>query len=369
MGMRPGEAFVFVQKDGYPRTRVHLYRQIRLVDSHGVTSARVKRAGRKPLLNPTQMEQIWDFVTTKNTNERPVERRHVQTFIRQTLGITGPTTGNVLARLNMSKKVCQERTSPCKLTKGERVKIYYKFILKLREDNVLNDPSAIASMDVCTDSKGGFKKWGFSPINSGPIKITKVPKPYTSAIVTMVWGDGIDRTPSKLYTHDPFFNPTPGLTPAKKMKREALTAMLTKLEIDEKRIVYIPRERSKYCGENPGIYEDFLDSYDIPKNTLILHDNGPAYKRKKVHILDARGFPNHRAYPSAVHQWLSPNDNNVHGCKSKWHAEREDFSNDQERVLRLMQLIALETKERSKKYFRRNIFAVKRSNIPSVMSS
>jgi hypothetical protein len=60
-------------------------------------------------------------------------------------------------------------------------------------------------------------------------------------------------------------------------------------------------------------YEHFLNDYQIPKNALILHDGGKAFKRQKTSIFDTLGFKNHVAYPTDVHQFLSSNDNNLHG--------------------------------------------------------
>ena len=74
-----------------------------------------------------------------------------------------------------------------------------------------------------------------------------------------------------------------------------------------------------YWGECADMYEDFLRRYDIERDVLILHDGGNAFKRRKVSIFDSMGFANHEEYPSDIHQYMSPNDNKLHGCKAAWY--------------------------------------------------
>jgi hypothetical protein len=97
---------------------------------------------------------------------------------------------------------------------------------------------------------------------------------------------------------------------------------------------------------------------------LYLHDGGPGFKRGSVNIFDANGFKNRVTYPSAVHQFLSPNDNKVHACKSIWYEEY--YQLDQlEAPLRLMQLLD-ETIPQSKKYFNDNMLSTKKSKVEQI---
>jgi hypothetical protein len=132
------------------------------------------------------------------------------------------------------------------------------------------------------------------------------------------------------------------------------------------RIVYEPSAKH-YYAESPKIYEDFFKHYKIPENALILHDGGKAFKRQKTSIFDALGFKNHVSYPTDVHQFLSPNDNKLHGCKSTWYEEYYKFENEVSSSLRLMELIDLDTVKNSKTYFRKNLFNVTKSDLNEII--
>jgi hypothetical protein len=100
---------------------------------------------------------------------------------------------------------------------------------------------------------------------------------------------------------------------------------------------------------------------------LFLHDGGKAFKRQKTSIFDNLGFKNHVTYPTDVHQYLSPNDNKLHGCKSSWEKEYYNFPSGVSSSFRLMNLIDLDAVKNSKTYFRRNLFNVKKSDFDKVI--
>jgi hypothetical protein len=110
-----------------------------------------------------------------------------------------------------------------------------------------------------------------------------------------------------------------------------------------------------------------LNHYQIPKNALILHEGGKAFKRQKTSVFDNLGFKNHVAYPTDVHQFLSPNDNNLHCCKATWTEEYHDFENEVSSSIRLMNLIDLDTVNNSKTYFRNNLSNVKKSDLDEII--
>jgi hypothetical protein len=145
-----------------------------------------------------------------------------------------------------------------------------------------------------------------------------------------------------------------------------LDEALDKFGITPDRINFETSKRH-FRGECPDIYEDFLKRFDIDRCTLILHDGGNAFKRKKVSIFESLGFANHEQYPSDVHQYLSPNDNKLHACKVTWYNEYNKFENDVEAPLRLMQLIDREAEKNSRKYFDDNILRVKKSQVAEII--
>ena len=142
--------------------------------------------------------------------------------------------------------------------------------------------------------------------------------------------------------------------------------------ITEDRVIYTNSTKNFY-GESPEVYETFLGSFKgpraIPREALILHDGGRAFKRQKESILESAGFNNHVEYPTDVHQYLSPNDNRLHGCKAAWYEEYHKLEGSVAPTLRLMQLIDLETTSRSKIYFQNNLLRVKKSDLKRVIGT
>lgn len=184
----------------------------------------------------------------------------------------------------------------------------------------------------------------------------------------MVAADGVNKYSCRLYTHNPRMSSDQKNSERGRRLRAEFLSALEEFDITEDRVVYV-KSKKHYRGESAEIYEHFLGSYDIPKETLIMHDGGHSFKRGKVSIFDSLGFPDHVTYPTDVHQWLSPNDNNLHGCKSAWKEEYYKFRNDVHAPLRLMQLIDLDTKKNAKYYFKRNLLNVTKTSIKEIMKS
>jgi hypothetical protein len=62
------------------------------------------------------------------------------------------------------------------------------------------------------------------------------------------------------------------------------------------------------------------------------------------------------AYPAPVHQYLSPNDNRLHGAaKARWRNSRVDFKNDVESSLMLLHDLDVDLTEYGETWFKRNI--------------
>jgi hypothetical protein len=131
----------------------------------------------------------------------------------------------------------------------------------------------------------------------------------------MVSDDGLNYPSCLLFTHDPKMAKEQKKTDRGKRVRSEFEEALERYNNAEDRIIY-KKSNKNYFAESPAVFEHFLKHYPIPKNAHILHDGGKAFKRQKTSIFDNLGFKNHVAYPTDVHQFLSQNDNKLHGCKS-----------------------------------------------------
>lgn len=94
-----------------------------------------------------------------------------------------------------------------------------------------------------------------------------------------------------------------------------------------------------------------------------MSDNGNALFPNGNSVLEAVGFCKHVPYPAVVHQYLSPNDNRLHGtAKEAWRASEIDFSDDVSASLFLLNLLDVNIKNHSKTWFTRNILNLTRES-------
>jgi hypothetical protein len=179
---------------------------------------------------------------------------------------------------------------------------------------------------------------------------------YSNCIVTGVWSDGYNWTPSILFTHNPIFDRRRNPTFAHLLNMEYLDDLLKEYNISPYRIQYIESSR-KFTSESPEIVEKFFSIYNNIGHTIILTDCGNAFKRGTTDILTEIGFEQHITYPAPVHQYMSPNDNSLHGAaKATWRKSITDGKDDIGNSLFLLCLLDFYITLHSEKWFRRNFF-------------
>ena len=369
-GMKSKLAYDSIVELGYKSTQKCLYRQISLKKSTGRPMARVNPAGRKPKLNQAQMDQIHAHVVAQNETIKTINRLALRKHIldNHDVSLNMKSIGNYMGKMKIAKRKTTKVTGKSAVPLAVRKAAYWLFVLRMRAKQAWSiPPKQIRSIDT-TYTRDPMKiRDTIAPVGSPPQKDGGKRYKYSDAIVTCVSADGVDHTPCIMHTYNPAMAPQATSNGSvAKAKRAHFVALLEQYGIDESRIVYT-KSTKHYRGEDPKMYEDFLRHYDIPKDTVIMHDGGGAFKRQKVSIFDTLGYTKHEEYPTIAHQHLSPNDNNLHGCKEVWKMEYPDFTDDPEAGLRLMQLIDIDTAEHSQYYFRRNLLGVAKGHIEGIM--
>ena len=85
-------------------------------------------------------------------------------------------------------------------------------------------------------------------------------------------------------------------------------------------------EKRTYVSESAELLRRFFAKYEVEDGCVALSDNGNSLFPKGQSILLDLGFDLHVPYPAAVHQYLSPNDNHLHGtAKTQWRCSGVDF--------------------------------------------
>jgi len=100
------------------------------------------------------------------------------------------------------------------------------------------------------------------------------------------------------------------------------------------RIVYVgidPNETRKYVDLSPELLRQFFQHYGVSQGAVVLSDNGKSFFEQSESVLVNLGFQKHECYPAAVHHYLSPNDNRLHGtAKQAWRTEGISSKDDVE---------------------------------------
>lgn len=370
LGLSSAERLCAIRESGYTRSKATLYRQIKHIGTTGHALDLGRRDGRKPLLDAQDKAKIRDFVFQKNVQNCPFSVADVRAFTKEELDkdLSSTTAKRVLHELNMTRRRCRHKTPGFKRSNVELRKFYWDFILKLRKSGVLVEaPENILSIDATYSGRPGFPDETWAPKGSGPLTSNVATFPHTSIIVTCVRGDGALTYPCELWTSNISCRPLDGDTMRLKvraLKYDDLIAKCRYYNISPKRVHFI-EDSSLYTAESPEIYMQFLENVDL--DSIVFHDGGRAFKPKGVSIFETMGFKNHVEYPSDVHQYLSPNDFHLHGCKATWHREYPNFKDELSAMLRLMELIDINQVKNSREYFQNNIFKVVQSDLLDII--
>jgi hypothetical protein len=91
----------------------------------------------------------------------------------------------------------------------------------------------------------------------------------------------------------------------------------------------------------------------------IFSDQGNSFFGKEGSTLTGIGFKTHRGYPPCVHQYLSPNDNRLHGvAKSKWQLTKLAYGDDIESSLSLLHYLDEVSQRQQREWCNRNFSLV-----------
>lgn len=115
-------------------------------------------------------------------------------------------------------------------------------------------------------------------------------------------------------------------------------------------------EKGVYVSESTDLVHQFWQLYQVPNGTIIFSDKGKAFFPGGVSVLEELGFQQHESYPPAVHHYLSPNDNRLHGsAKQSWRHSGIDFTDDVESSLRLLSLLDSDIRNNGNDWWNRNM--------------
>jgi len=217
----------------------------------------------------------------------------------------------------------------------------------------------LASVDFTFTGHRTDRRLTYAPAGGAQPKSSAACSRFTNGIVTVVWSDGVNRTPPALFTFNGKFRLDRVGRKAWVQEREKLEATLVRYRIEAKRILYIGTEKNEtrtYAAESAELLRRFFALYRVRRKGVIFSDNGSAFFPGGASALEALGFVKHVSYPAPVHQHLSPNDNRLHGtAKAQWRTSGVDFKDDVESSIMWLSHLDADLKAHGATWFERNI--------------
>ena len=154
---------------------------------------------------------------------------------------------------------------------------------------------------------------------------------FTNCVITCVWADGKNRTPPMLLTWNAKMRDQGDTTKLRKEARARFNELKDQFGVEDDQICWVNNSKKQFMKESSALLELYFEVYghQVPKGAVIFHDEGSAFKIDKEHFLGRFGFEQEVVYPPAVHHYISPNDNCMHGvAKSVWRSKCPDLSDD-----------------------------------------
>jgi hypothetical protein len=274
--------------------------------------------------------------------------------------ISKPTASRYCTAGELSTQLTGKRPMPKKLSRDDYVLGYYQYVLDRHNDGFLSvDPSKLACADFFTDSHRTERDTTLNGKGLPQKKIAGHSWLYTSNFLTVIWADGINRTPCLLFTHNPWFDPDGS-------HADKVMNWCKKFRIARDRIYYL-KSSKHYCKEANSQTSEFCRLYkDQLKGVHMMHDGGNSFKIKKNLVFEEY-CQSVSVMPSAQHGEISTCDNHNNALiKAKGKSKRSKDGNEAYNALALMHAADNSEPAAIQRMFARNLFLDKPLNLEAV---
>ena len=330
--------------------------------------AQEKDSGRRAKLTEQQQTILWGWVLDRNLQNQRVDLTGFRAKSEELFGVSLSmgSASSYLAKGGFASRTAGNRAGGFRLDQEKQQQLLWDWVQGM--DFPLKR-QRLCSIDFTYTSQRNLLQRTFSPSGTSQPKVNRPVSRYTNCIVTCVWADGANRTPAVLFTYNSAFRTDRKRTARRTEMHEHLEREANRHHVDLGRIVYVGKktgETRTFVQESDDLVKSFFMYYQVPENTVILSDCGHAFAGG---VLKALGFLRHAQYPPAVHQYLSPNDNNLHGAaKQLWRQSGVDFRDDVPSSLLLLKLLDEQAATYSKSWFDRNMLNLTGDGAASLIS-
>ena len=318
-----------------------------------------KASGAVPLLDDEQCEIAAGWVLSQNDSNQVVSLASFSKFCASAFGVelAQTTAHDYLHALGFSSKVSQVKTSGFTVDVDVLAKRMFEW--KSERQRAGDLKGLLASVDFTFTGHRTDRRVTYAPAGGAQPKLSTAITQFTNCIVTVVWSDGVNRTPPVLFTFNGKFRLARVGRKAWVQERDKLVNALARFGIHEKRVIYMGAAKNEtrlYASESAGLLSRFFALYPIPRHVVVFSDKGKSFFPGGVSVLEPLGFAKHVPYPAPVHQHLSPNDNRLHGtAKARWRNSGVDFKDDVESSLLLLSHLDVDLAAHGATWFKRNL--------------
>ena len=363
---------------GYQFSESQLDRWVARINMGKAAVSTSKGTGASAHLTREQRDIAGGWVLSQNLQCTPVHLSDYSHFCNQQFGwiLSKQTVSRYLAADGFSYRTLQSNNK----SKGFMIDVLsqrrqlWDWVQTQRQEGLFDvHRSLLASIDFTFTGHRTERSSGFASQGGAQPMLGVSHSSYTNCIVTVVWADGINRTPPMLFTYNPEFRRDRKITARRAKLVQHLDDCLKEMNIEEKRIRYVGNEKGEsrfYVAEGPELLRIFFGYYPVPKRSVILSDLGRSFVDQGKSVLLYLGFQKHVYYPAAVHQYLSPNDNRIHGtAKKAWRESGIDYTDDVKSSIFLLGYLDNDIQAQSKMWFDRNMIQLKESEVEELIGS
>ena len=321
------------------------------------------------MLDDEQLELVIGFILHQNGINDTVSSTTVQNWIKTNLkvNLSSTTILRLLKTNGFSYRTMQNKKDGFNVTNSSLAAVFLAWIEEFRPMIFRGvDHKNICSIDFTFTSHRTAASKTFAQKGVSQPKEGRAYTVYTNCLITCLWADGINHTPSIAFTLDPAFRIDRSMTPPRRKQAEYLKSRLSYYNLSQDRVVYVGKfkgEVGNYCGESANLVRRFVSYYqargEFDPDCTILSDYGLSFKvgekGNKIDVFTQLGFARRFFYPACMHQYLSPNDNRVHGAaKVRWRSKVRDHKNDVDSTLNLLYQLDHLAGVNTRSYFEKN---------------
>jgi hypothetical protein len=157
---------------------------------------------------------------------------------------------------------------------------------------------------------------------------------FTDCFLTILWADGINRTPTLLFTHNPDLDPDG-------RNAGGVAAQRAQLGLTPDRVFYKKSKKIVYAEDSDMVFTVLQTNKRAVawKEVHLMHDAGNPFRVEGVYIFDDSRASEVAVSEPCCHGDLSPNGNSYHGIVKKDRINhRQKYESEAEQSLFLLHL-------------------------------